>query len=51
MVPLEVYFRRGWAKVALGLARGKTGADRRDDLKKKAERRDAEKSFKGAYRG
>jgi len=51
VVPLEVYFRRGWAKVALGLARGKTGADRRDDLKKKAERRDAEKSFKGAYRG
>ena len=51
LIPLEVYFRRGWAKVALGLAKGKTGADRRDDLKKKAERRDAEKSFKGAYRG
>jgi SsrA-binding protein len=51
LIPLEVYFRRGWAKVALALAKGKTGADRRDDLKKKAIRREADKSFKGAYRG
>ncbi len=51
LVPLEVYFRKGWAKVALALAKGKTGADRRDDLKKKDLRREAEKSFKGAYRG
>jgi SsrA-binding protein len=50
LIPLEVYFRRGWAKVALGLAKGKTGADRRDDLRKKDARRDAEKSFKGSYR-
>ena len=51
LIPLEVYFRHGWAKVALGLAKGKTGVDRRDDLKKKDVRREAEKSFKGAYRG
>lgn len=51
LIPLEVYFKNGWAKVSLGLAKGKTGADRRDDLKKKAQRREAEKSFKGAYRG
>ena len=51
LIPLEVYFRRGWAKVALGLAKGKTGADRRDTLKKKDIRREAEKSFKGVYRG
>jgi SsrA-binding protein len=51
LIPLEVYFKRGWAKVALGLAKGKTGADRRDDLRKKDARRDAQKSFKGAYRG
>jgi SsrA-binding protein len=51
MVPLEVYFRRGWAKVALALARGKKGPDRRDALKKKALAREAEKSFKGSYRG
>ncbi|MCX5794491.1 MAG: SsrA-binding protein SmpB [Elusimicrobia bacterium] len=51
MVPLEVYFRRGWAKVALALARGKKSPDRRDDLKKKAVMREAQKSFKGKYRG
>jgi len=51
LVPLEVYFRRGWAKVALALARGKKGPDRRDDLRKKAVLREAEKSFKGKYRG
>jgi SsrA-binding protein len=51
LIPLEVYFKNGWAKVSIGLAKGKTGSDQRDDLKKKAERRDAEKSFKGAYRG
>ena len=51
LVPLEVYFRRGWAKVALALARGKKGPDRRDDLKQKAAYREAEKSFKGKYRG
>ena len=51
LIPLEVYFRHGWAKVALGLAKGKTGVDRRDDMKKKDVRREAEKSFKGAYRG
>lgn len=51
LVPLELYFKHGWAKVALGLCRGKTGADRRDDLRKKDARREAQKSFKGAYRG
>lgn len=51
LVPLEAYFKNGWCKVALALCRGKTGADIRDTLKKKAIRDDAEKSFKGAYRG
>ncbi|HVA65353.1 MAG TPA: SsrA-binding protein SmpB [Elusimicrobiota bacterium] len=51
LVPLEVYFRRGWAKVAVGLARGKKGPDRREALKKKAAAREAEKSFKGSYKG
>ncbi len=51
LVPLEVYFRRGWAKVVMGLAKGKKGPDRREDLKKKALAREAEKSFKGSYKG
>jgi SsrA-binding protein len=51
LVPLEVCFRRGWAKVVLGLGKGKKGPDRREDLKKRALSREAEKSFKGSYRG
>jgi tmRNA-binding protein len=33
------------------MAKGQTGADRRDSMKKKDLRREAEKSFKGVYRG
>lgn len=51
LVPLEVYFRRGWAKASLALARGKPGPDRREDLKKRTQAREVEKSFKGKYRG
>ncbi len=36
VVPLSLYFNdRGKAKVQLGLAKGKTGVDRRDDIKKR----------------
>ena len=39
LVPLELYFRGGRAKLLLGLGRGKKQHDRREDLK----RRDAER--------
>ncbi len=51
LIPLELYFRKGWAKLSLALARGKRGPDKRDSLRKKAAARDAEKSFKGKYKG
>lgn len=51
LVPLEVYFKEGWAKVGVGVARGKNNRDKRADLKKKTLAREAEKSFKGSYRG
>jgi SsrA-binding protein len=35
LVPLEVYFRDGRAKVALALGRGKKQHDRREDVKKR----------------
>ena len=35
LVPLDVHFRRGYAKVAVALARGKKHRDRREDLKRK----------------
>jgi SsrA-binding protein len=35
MVPLSVYFSDGWAKVEIGLARGKRAYDKRQDLAKR----------------
>ena len=34
IVPLEIYFSRGYAKVAMALARGKKLYDKREDLKR-----------------
>ena len=46
LVPLQVYFRDGRAKVEIGLARGKKLYDKRQDIAKKDQRREAEKEFK-----
>jgi SsrA-binding protein len=35
LIPLAVYFRRGWAKVELALARGKATIDRRQEIRKR----------------
>ncbi|MEV4625682.1 SsrA-binding protein SmpB [Micromonospora sp. NPDC049523] len=35
LVPLSVYFNDGWAKVEIGLARGKKSYDKRQDLAKR----------------
>jgi SsrA-binding protein len=45
LVPLELYFRRGHAKVTLALARGKKLHDRRETLKREAMRREAERAM------
>lgn len=46
LVPLQVYFRNGKVKVEIGLARGKKLYDKRQDIAKKDQRREAEKEFK-----
>lgn len=46
LVPLQVYFRDGIAKVEIGLAKGKKLYDKRQDIAKKDQRREAEKEFK-----
>lgn len=35
IVPLSLYFRRGWAKVELALAKGKTVYDKRETIKRR----------------
>ena len=46
VVPLKVYFKGSLVKVSIGLARGKKLYDKRQDIAKKDQRRDAEKEFK-----
>lgn len=46
LVPLQVYFKDGRAKMELGLARGKKMYDKREDIAKKDERRANEREFK-----
>ena len=46
LVPLQVYFKNGKAKVEIGLARGKKLYDKREDIAKKDARRETEREFK-----
>lgn len=46
IVPLEVYLKDGLVKVVIGLAKGKKLYDKRQDIAKKDQRREAEKQFK-----
>ena len=51
LVPLQVYFKDGKAKVEIGLAKGKKLYDKRHDIAKKDQRREAEKELKLKIRG
>ena len=46
LVPLQVYFRGGWAKVEIALARGKKVFDKRRDMADREMKRDVERSLK-----
>ena len=50
LVPLEIYFKRGWAKIKLALAKGKHNYDKREALKKKDLHREMEQGFKNSIR-
>jgi SsrA-binding protein len=45
LVPLQIYFKQGWAKVALGLARGRKHADRRDAIAQRETKREMERAM------
>ena len=46
LVPLQVYLKGGLVKVEIGLARGKKLYDKRQDIAKKDQRREAQREFK-----
>ena len=51
LIALEVYFKRGWAKVLLGLGRGKKAPDKQDTIKKRDLDREMRRDFKDKYKG
>ena len=50
LVPLKLYFKGGYAKILLGLARGKKQYDKREDIKEKDVRRELDRKIKGSYK-
>lgn len=46
IVPLKVYFKGGLVKVEIGLAKGKKLYDKRQDIAKKDQQREASRDFK-----
>ena len=46
LVPLKVYFKGSLVKVEIGLAKGKKLYDKRDDIAKKDQQREAQRDFK-----
>jgi SsrA-binding protein len=51
LIPLEIYFgESGFAKVKLGLAKGKTAPDQREDIKRKDLDRELRRNFSGRHK-
>ena len=46
IVPLEVYIIKGFAKIQIGLAKGKKLYDKRETLAKKSQQRDMDRATK-----
>lgn len=46
LVPLKMYLKNGYAKVLIGLGKGKKKYDKREDLKKKEAKREIERAFR-----
>lgn len=46
LVPLDIYFRKGLAKITLALVRGKQLHDKREDLKKREGEREMQRAYK-----
>ncbi|MBS3735138.1 MAG: SsrA-binding protein SmpB [Phycisphaerae bacterium] len=46
LVPLKIYFKRGWAKVELGLVVGKRAYDKREKLKRRQQKRDIDREMR-----
>jgi len=46
LIPLKIYLKKGKIKLEVGLAKGKTLYDKREDLKRRTADREMEKALK-----
>jgi SsrA-binding protein len=46
LIPLEIYFQRGYAKVLLGLAKGKKAFDKRQTIREREDKRNMDKALR-----
>ncbi|WP_243387815.1 SsrA-binding protein SmpB [Bacillus kexueae] len=51
LVPIKLYLKNGFAKVLIGLGKGKKKYDKREDLKKKEAKREIERAFSQRQKG
>ncbi len=50
LVPLKLYFKKGYAKVLIGIAKGKQKHDKREDIKERDVKRELDREYKGTYK-
>jgi SsrA-binding protein len=50
LVPLRLYFKQGWAKVEIGLAKGRAHEDRREAIAERESRREMDRAMSRARR-
>jgi len=50
LAPLKLYFKKGYAKILLGVAKGKKKYDKRQDIKERDMKRELERKHKGSYK-
>jgi len=46
LIPLKMYFKDGWAKIEIGLAKGKKHYDKKESIKKRDMKRDTEREIR-----
>lgn len=51
VVPLKVYLKRGFAKVLIGVAKGKKNYDKRETLKRKDAKREMDRAIRERMKG
>lgn len=50
IIPLKIYFKGGYAKVLIGVAKGKKQFDKRDSIKEKDVKRQIDRNVKGSFK-